>query len=359
MCKNTFLIGITNPENAIEFLQVIAPLMSKYNSDGIGYAGINNEGLFVERFLKNENIFTTGVYDQVDIELANSLSGMVDHEMIKRQNETYAKNKTIQGNCDLLTATTILLHTRKSTNKVCLENVHPFVIQDTALVHNGIITNHEDFLKEISSCDSEAILQQYLNHEINDYPEKISDVTETLEGYYACGVVTKNNDGLFVADVFKSKDANLYVTTIPEIGGYCFSTSKEDIHEALKLLGWGFQVAIFPVLPCIYSRFNAITGELINQSMFKEKSREYVAPVVINKQKSNRTRQSYRQPYREESYTDVLEQDLGNGLDLGVMYDIYSGLPEDLKKQCDAIMDNEEWSNAVWLRRYQSTNYAA
>lgn len=344
MCKNTFLIGIKNPENAFEFITTIAPLMTKSNSDGMGYAVLNNDGMFVERFLTNTDAFTSEPFNQSDIEFANSLGALVDRKIIETENTLFKKSMTYQGERDFSTAKSILLHARKSTGHVCLENVHPFVINNTALVHNGIISNHSDFIKEISTCDSEAILQQYLNHEVNDYPSNIEKVTKTLQGWYACGILTKNIDGLWVIDVFKSVSSNLYVTKIDEIGGFVFSTQKTDIMESLSSLNWELNHPIFPVQPKVFSRFDATTGNILFQSNFEEKS--YVSPVitpVISNKKSNKR--------KYQSDDSLFEEDLGT------LMLIYDGLDDLTRTEIDKIQCPNTWASCIWNNRFHSSTY--
>ena len=50
-------------------------------------------------------------------------------------------------------------------------------------------------------------------------------------------ITSKDKTGKRIIDVFKSDRSQLFVTSIPEIGGYCFSTSQQDITDTLNTLG--------------------------------------------------------------------------------------------------------------------------
>ena len=104
-----------------------------------------------------------------------------------------------------------IAHTRWATHgKPTIENAHPHVCRDQlALVHNGIIENHEKLREQqtnlgykfSSDTDSEVIVNQ-----IYDYLDKGEDLlsavvntTMMLEGAYALGVINKNDPDRIIA----------------------------------------------------------------------------------------------------------------------------------------------------------------
>jgi len=112
---------------------------------------------------------------------------------------------------DQLSGNTGIAHTRWATHgKPTIENAHPHVCRDQlALVHNGIIENHEKLREQqtnlgykfSSDTDSEVIVNQ-----IYDYLDKGEDLlsavlntTMMLEGAYALGVINKNDPDRIIA----------------------------------------------------------------------------------------------------------------------------------------------------------------
>jgi hypothetical protein len=262
MCKNLFIIGATNPANTEKFCKVMAPIMSKTDNDGIGYAALTTDGkLFSEKWLKNAMAFPSKHEDKI-LKLFGSLA---NYATITTDN--YATTGTIEWD----KVSTVLLHTRKSTNKVCIENTHPFIIDNTALVHNGIINNHGTFKKNISTCDSEAILTLYNEHEITANEFRFNEVSAKLDGWYACGVINKDKDTWFV-DVFRH-NAMLYGCWVEDIGGLVISTSDDYLKEGLIKTGFK-STKIYQLNEHIFTRYNPFDSEIISQFAFSEKKIE-------------------------------------------------------------------------------------
>jgi len=110
-----------------------------------------------------------------------------------------------------LSGKTGIAHTRWATHgKPTIENAHPHICRDQlAIVHNGIIENHEQLRKQqinlgykfTSATDSEVIVNQ-----IYDYLDKGEDLLSAvvkammlLEGAYALGVINKNDPDRIIA----------------------------------------------------------------------------------------------------------------------------------------------------------------
>jgi glucosamine--fructose-6-phosphate aminotransferase (isomerizing) len=105
-----------------------------------------------------------------------------------------------------------IAHTRWATHGEPSEtNAHPHVCNKTvAVVHNGIIENHEQ-LREIqkkqgflftSQTDTEVVAHQVYQHHINESKDllaSVQDAVADLEGAYALGVVSKHEPGRVVA----------------------------------------------------------------------------------------------------------------------------------------------------------------
>ncbi|MGE3920279.1 MAG: glutamine--fructose-6-phosphate transaminase (isomerizing) [Gammaproteobacteria bacterium] len=96
-----------------------------------------------------------------------------------------------------------IAHTRWATHGVPSEdNAHPHVSHDEiAVVHNGIIENHEQLREELlkegyqfqSQTDTEVIahLIYYYIRDTNDFLTAVRKATQRLEGAYALGIIYK------------------------------------------------------------------------------------------------------------------------------------------------------------------------
>jgi glucosamine--fructose-6-phosphate aminotransferase (isomerizing) len=118
--------------------------------------------------------------------------------------ESVFKNETIKGGIGIA-------HTRWATHgKPSEENAHPHVCRDqVALVHNGIIENHErlrlaqqDAGYEFhSDTDTEVVVNE-VHSKLqggNNFLTAVMDTTDILEGAYALGVISPSEPGRLIA----------------------------------------------------------------------------------------------------------------------------------------------------------------
>jgi len=105
-----------------------------------------------------------------------------------------------------------IAHTRWATHGEPTEtNAHPHVCRNTvAVVHNGIIENHEELrVKQTqqgyeftSDTDTEVIVHQIFEHHVvkeKDLLSAVKDTIKDLEGAYGLGVISKQEPGRIVA----------------------------------------------------------------------------------------------------------------------------------------------------------------
>ena len=103
-----------------------------------------------------------------------------------------------------------IAHTRWATHgKPEVKNAHPHMCHDTvALVHNGIIENHEQIRHQqqqagftiLSETDTEVIVNEiYAAHKQHDLLESVFTAIYKLEGAYAIGVVSTKEPNRLIA----------------------------------------------------------------------------------------------------------------------------------------------------------------
>lgn len=283
MCKVMIMTGLENSPKALEFMKAAAKPMSRMDRDGIGYSAINSQNkLFMQKWHKNDDFLKTD--SVVDANLIAELAQYQDRLQLK-------ENYTSYGEITLDDLKTVTMHTRWATCGREFENTHPFIDQETSLIHNGTINNCKVLnLNKISTCDSEAALQVYLNKQIGTTPltANIQSFIDELSGYWAFGILAKDVNGQYILDVVR-ESAQLYFCKVPDLGKNCyvFATTQDIITESLKETGLTSSKIEF-LKESYYIRFNAITGEIVDN-------------YKLGKSKSNKSYSSYSNYIKEET----------------------------------------------------------
>ena len=120
---------------------------------------------------------------------------------VSRVDDLAAKTKQTRG-------ITGIAHTRWATHGApATENAHPLVSNgEIAVVHNGIIENHEELRAELqaqgyrfaSQTDTEVIAHLVHSLHKGDLPEAVRRAAARLKGAYAIAVVSKKDPGTVV-----------------------------------------------------------------------------------------------------------------------------------------------------------------
>lgn len=255
MCKVLIMTGITDSDAAFDFMKAAEPEMTSGNTDGIGYSAINSKNeLFMEKWHQNSKFLNT-----VNVELN--------------------KDYMTYGNVTRDDLKTVTMHTRFATCGRSMENTHPFVYNETSLIHNGVISNsHTLGLNKISTCDSESALQLYLNKELATSTKSAYQAfLDELRGYWAFGILAKGKDGTYMLDVIKG-GAQLYFAYIPELGpeAIIFATTQQIILSACKITGFSVP-KISNLVDNSLTKFNALTGKIVANAEFEAKKTSYTS----------------------------------------------------------------------------------
>jgi glucosamine 6-phosphate synthetase-like amidotransferase/phosphosugar isomerase protein len=260
----------------------------KSHQDGLGYAGIDSAGnLFAERWLTNSEAFK--VRPSMAGEYADFLQ--VDYSSY--------------GDVNLDDLTAITLHTRLATSGKGLHNCHPFIENDTSVIHNGVIHNHNKFRIEQSSCDSEAILTQYVDNSVGDDPELFDKMSTQLDGYYACGIFARTESGERILDVVKSASAVLIGAFIKELDTMVFTSLESHLMAGIKLCGFDVPT-VFKVKNSSLVRINPLTGKVLGNHSFVEIERKATTyPVTTGYSRSYADRYDWDNDDWYKSYRTV------------------------------------------------------
>lgn len=316
MCKIMVITNIKDStrKNAMAFIKEMAPKMSVYNNDGLGYAAIDEAGnLFAERWFKNNMAFKK----PVDSPFGNTVSfSPVEY------------NSEGMVNLDKVTAMT--LHTRMATCEKSLRNTHPFIKDGTSLIHNGVIRNPETYRPVMSTCDSESLLNGYLSFDLANNPKSLETMVKPLQGYWAVAAFSKVN-GEYILDIFKHS-ANLACVFVNELDAWVFSTNENDITSVCDKLGFRYSEA-GTVEDNIHIRLNPMTGEVLLTDVYSKS--QYVKP-------STKDYSSYADYFEKNSYSFKYKDKPANCL----TYSEHAKQKETVKPKV-TVLSSKEFSEQV------------
>lgn len=268
MCKILLIPGF-KPEvkdKAWNFARACLGPMTINDKDGIGYAGITPDGMLLgERWVDPKDAFL----NRKEVEVDAHKEALMDSYMgaLLCKDRDVPKYNHFGDTPRLDEVTSLMLHARMSTNTVNLANTHPFVIDNTALIHNGVIRNVRELSMPNSTCDSEGILTSYLEEGVKADIMLISEATTRLQGYYACGVLGVLPDGVPYMDIFKDNNAPLVAAFINELDTLVFASNMFILDQACKDTGFTMR-STFEFAGEYIVRLNAVTGAVMDVVTF-------------------------------------------------------------------------------------------
>lgn len=243
MCKLLIIPRIdklTQDETA-KLVQHVRKKMTERDADGFGYAYLGQKGLYSERFLDTERVRAM-------------LPEMPLASFIEARSDCYGTpSKPIGG---------LLVHSRTSTNLVSLNATHPFIEAGQAFIHNGVVSNVGEAVSYPSGNDSEMLFQHYLKG-------GIQRVSESVSGYYACGILDANRKQTVV---IKDSTANLYCIYVKKLESFAFGTTAEILGKVANFFKERCRVMKVKNNVCV--TFNA-SGRCISETSFKPIERSF------------------------------------------------------------------------------------
>ena len=301
MCKIMMVPGIKpeNSEAAWAWAVTAAPQLVSSDKHAFGYAALSRTtGLFGEKWTNVENAFNTfGLSKEVEA----TLTELSANEVNNKENYAQFGNRSADIGA-------IILHARHATCERNIQNAHPFVRDGLALIHNGVITNSKLLTNISSTCDSETILNEYVDYDVQNSPELIDEVTQTISGWYAVAVLGNSADGTPIMDIFKESKASLFVAWVDELGAAVYCTQPGIIYQTAKELGFNVR-GLRLVPPHKLIRLNAFTAKRMNLVEFTESKTDwsaYTQPKTVTKTVSHAAgygdEYGYNEDWRDETF---------------------------------------------------------
>lgn len=211
MCKLLAIVEIESQKKAEEFARRSIPFVTKTDNHGLGIMRLGENGVHIQRWLEPPTIVR-----QKESKALRKYDKALRHQ----KNETGTPSRELYA---------IGVHGRFATCARTLENVHPFVKGGTALMHNGIITNAHEFEQTVSTCDSEALLSQYVKHGVKDDGNKLTAALDGVRGYQAAIAFSDNG----AIDIWRDGVASLHIAHVRGVG-VVLATTAEIITATAK-----------------------------------------------------------------------------------------------------------------------------
>ncbi len=211
MCKLFAIVEVENQHNAEMFAKKAIPYVTETDNDGLGIMRLGENGVFIKRWLEPPTVIRQKKSKHL-LKYSKALKHQ-ENEEGKVSNHLYA----------------LAIHGRFATCEKSMANTHPFFKKGVALMHNGIITNADKFDRTLSTCDSEALLTQYLGKFVDKNPLNLTSALEDINGYYAA--IVFNNNGTI--DIWRDGTATLFMAHIKHVG-IVLATTQEIIMKTAR-----------------------------------------------------------------------------------------------------------------------------
>lgn len=264
MCKLLIIPHLDkDKENFFKFLvRAVGPLSEK-DGDGFGYAALDSKGnLFSEKWVNPRDAFAPKK-SKDNKPIIDGYQGVL----------SIADDYRRTGKVNMEDAVTMIIHARKATSSVSIKNTHPFLLNDTALIHNGMVDTDNLELKE-SSCDSEGILNVYIKSDVINNINNIKDFAKQVKGSYACGILAKDILGQWYLDIIKDNSTKLSAAFISELNTLVFCTDINIVINICRRLKWHITTK-FVVKNNHIIRHDALTGKVLETLEFTPTKRHH------------------------------------------------------------------------------------
>lgn len=228
MCKLFIAAGKFSRDQAIRMIAEANALFSTTQRDGFGFTAYGPGGVAYGRYLNPESYCGFGVKIPAFINACQFEEGEIPS-----------------------TVTALVAHGRTSTNKVIIDNCHPFKSRSIHLAHNGVLRWVGDGPgpKAKNGCDTEEFFQWWMHRKVND---KWANTDKYWSGYGVFGIVDQIGKRLTVAKC----GAGQLAWASDDRGGHLFSTSSHDVLQIGRSAGIKLAYKSIPMSPNSIAEFS-------------------------------------------------------------------------------------------------------
>jgi hypothetical protein len=285
MCKIAIIPGITDETTpaAWKLIKELSEEMTNMDDDGFGYAALDKDGkLFGERWFNPKEAFKL----RTKIAMKEGQIESMFKGFVKTVKGSKGERYNNFGEVHEKSLRTAILHARKATCAKTMENLHPFVKGDTALIHNGVIQNTKELTNEIGTCDSECILHEYIAAGVATDLKNVQKMVDKLDGYFAIAILSTMPDGRKVVDILRDSAARLRGYYIKELNQVIFGTTGHTelygpIPSACKDIGYTITEE-YEIPDCKAVRLDAMTAEVLQTVDFEKTYKSKKSLTVVN-----------------------------------------------------------------------------
>ena len=211
MCKLFAVVEIENQKNAELFTKRAIPEITATDNHGLGIMRLGERGVHIQRWLEPPTVVR---------KKQSPMLKRYEKALKRQQNEAGNRSRELYA---------IAVHGRFATCARTMENVHPFYKEGAALMHNGVIHNPEKYTRTLSTCDSEALLSQYVENGVKTHAGKLGKALDGVGGYYAAMVFNDNG----VIDMWRDDAATLFLAHVRGVG-VVLATTEAIITKTAK-----------------------------------------------------------------------------------------------------------------------------
>jgi len=123
----------------------------------------------------------------------------------------------------------LIAHGRYSTNTISIENTHPYVSKEYALVHNGVVSDVNNRVEHLCETDNDTEVLLHLWEK-----NQIEAIAKNASGYYALAILDRQGQ----LHVIRDSIAMLYLSYSRTIDSFIVATTEDILNSLSKEMRW-------------------------------------------------------------------------------------------------------------------------